>query len=114
MDFVIMEMGYNTDLLKRLLLPSNYSNVQHGIEKTALKNLFVGLMSHNFEAVCLPDCKSLVVNMKTLASSTEAMPIGGIRTPRNTKVPIPLPPFLVEVNISLPSLNKLNQVIFCN
>ncbi len=114
MDFVIMEMGNNTDLLKSLLMPSNYSTVQCGIEKTALKNLYIGLMSHNFEAVCLPDCKSLVVNMKTVVSPTLALPIGGIKTPKNMKVPTPLPPLLVEVNISVPSLIKLNQVIFCN
>ncbi len=112
-DFVTMEMGNNTDLLRRFLLPRYNYTVQKGIEKAVLQSLYAGLMSSNFEAVCLPDCKSLVVNMKTVASPFKAVPMGGISKPPNSiKVPIPLPPLLVEVNISVPSLNKLNQVIF--
>ncbi len=114
MDFVTMEMGNNTDLLRRLLLPSNNYTVQKGIEKAVLQSLYAGLMSHNFEAVCLPDCKSLVVNMKTGASPLKAVPVDGIRDLFKVNVPIPLPPLLVEVSISVPSQNKLNQVIFCN
>jgi hypothetical protein len=112
MDFVIMEMGNNTDLLKRLLLPSNYSTVQRGIETTALNRLYTGLMSRNFEAVCLPDCRSLTVNMNVIASPTLGQPKNGILSPPPTiKVPVPLPPLLVEINMTLPSLNILNQVI---
>ncbi len=112
MDFVIMEMGNNTDLLKRLLLPSNYSTVQRGIETTALNSLYTGLMSRNFEAVCLPDCRSLTVNMNVIASPTLAQPKNGILSPPPTiKVPLPLPPLLVEINMTIPSLNILNQVI---
>jgi hypothetical protein len=112
MDFVIMEMGSNTDLLKRLLLPSNYSIVQHGIETTALNSLYIGLMSHNFEAVCLPDCRTLLVNMNAMASPTLGQPQKGILSPPPTiKSSIPLPPFLMEITMTIPSLNILNQVI---
>jgi hypothetical protein len=115
LDFVTMEMANNTDLPRRLLLPSNNYTVQQGIEKVVLQSLYAGLMSHNFEAVCLPDCKSLVVNMKSVASPIRAVPMGGITKPPNRiKVPTPLPPLLVEVNITVPSLNKINQVIFSN
>jgi hypothetical protein len=112
MDFVIMEMGNNTDLLTRLLLPSNYSIVQHGIETTTLSSLYKGLMSHNFEAVCLPDCRTLLVNMNVMASPTLGQPQKGILSPPPTnKSSIPLPPFLMEITMTIPSLNILNQVI---
>jgi hypothetical protein len=111
MDFVIMEMGNNTELLKRLLLPSNYSTVQQGIERTALKSLYEGLMSHTFEAVCLPDCRSLSVNMKAMTSPTLSQPRNVILRPSpRIKVPLPLPPLLIEINMTIPTMNVLNQV----
>ncbi len=106
MDYGIMQLQGNTELLKKLLLPNSNSTVQQGIEQTVLQRLYVALQSQN---ECLPDCRSLVVNMRVETSPNRAQPMRGISPPPNM-FPLPLPPLLVEVNITVPDLSKLNQV----
>ncbi len=109
MSYVTGMSGDNTTLLTSLLLPSRDSIVQQGIERVVLQSLYAALLSKNVETVCLPDCRSLIVNMRA-----EAIP----KTDRSRFISVyqyatyaPLPPLLIEVNVTLPDLSKLNQVI---
>jgi hypothetical protein len=113
MNHAIMVMEGNDTLLRGLLMPSNNSTVQQGIDRAVLQKLYVALLSQNREAVCLPDCRSLIVNMRTETSPTLAQPVRGIPIPIDS-YPLPLPPLIVDVNITLPDLSKLTQVIILN
>jgi uncharacterized membrane protein len=108
-DFVILELGSRTSLLRKLLLPSYNTTVKQGIEVAVLHRLYAALLSRDVETVCLRDCRSLIVDMKSETSPTLAQPLQGFSRP--VKVPLPLPPLMVEVNLTLPDLSKLNQVI---
>jgi hypothetical protein len=109
MNYVTSKSGDNRTLLMSLLFPSRNSTVQQGIERAVLQSLYVALLSKNIETVCLPDCRSLIVNMRA-----EAIP----KIDRSRFMSVykyaayaPLPPLLIEVNVTLPDLSKLNQVI---
>ncbi len=109
MDFGIMQLEGNTELLMNLLLPNSNSTVQQGIERTVLQRMYSTLQSQN---ECLPDCRSLVVKMGVETSPNKAQPTRGI-SQTISMLPLPLPPLLVEINITLPHLSKLNQVCNC-
>jgi hypothetical protein len=113
MNLAIMALESNKTLLKRLLMPSNNYTVQQGIDRAVLQKLYATLLSQNSETMCLPDCRSLIVNMRTEKSPTKAQPENGISIPI-TKHPLPLPPLIVDVNITLPDISKLTQVIILN
>jgi hypothetical protein len=113
MDYVNSELGRNTTLLMSLLLPSNCSTVQEGIERVVLQSLYKALMSKKVETVCLPECRFLTINIRAEASQTLAQPTTGIFVHPNNSY-APLPPLLMEVNVSMPDLSKLNQVIMNN
>ncbi len=113
MNHAITELNGNITLLRKLLMPSNNSTVQQGIDRAVLQKLYAILLLQSSETVCLPDCRSLIVNMRAETSPTMAQPSGGI-TISYLKDPIPLPPFIVDVNITLPGLSKLTQVIILN
>jgi len=109
LDFVIMESGGNSEILRWLLLP-NDSSVQQGIEREVLQSLYVALLAQNVETSCHPDCRSLVVTIREEASPTMAQPQRGI-TPLSGSNLRPLPPLLVDINITMPILSKINQVM---
>ncbi len=109
MNYITSKSGQNTTLLMGLLLPSRNSKLQQGIERIVLQGLYTALLSKNVETVCIPDCRSLIVNMRAEASLTKAEPLKGIIVHANSYAP--LPPLLMEVNIKMPDLSKLNQVI---
>jgi hypothetical protein len=109
MNYATGLSGNNTTLLTSLLLPSGNSTVQQGIERVVLQRLYAAFLSKNVETVCLPDCRSLSVNMRA-----EAIP----KTDRSRFISVyqdvtyaPLPSLLMEVNVTLPDLSKFNQVI---
>ncbi len=108
-NYVTSKSGGNTTLLMSLLLPHRNSTVQQGIEQVVLQSLYAEMLSKNVETVCLPDCRSLIVNMRAETSPIKAEPSRGIF---EYKLPTysPLPSLLVEVNVTLPDLSKLNQV----
>ncbi len=110
MNYVTSNLGGNTTLLMGLLLPSRNSTVQQGIERVVLQSLYSALLSKNVETVCLPDCRSLIVSMRVETSPTRAEPSRGIYELKSITY-APLPPLLMEVNVTLPDLSKLNQVI---
>ncbi len=109
MDFGIMQLEGNTELLMNLLLPNSNSTVQQGIERTVLQRMYSTVQSQN---ECLPDCRSLVVKMSVETSPNRAQPTRGI-SQTIEKLPLPLPPLFVDINITLPHLSKLNQVCNC-
>jgi hypothetical protein len=109
-NLAIMSLESNQILLRGLLMPSNNSTVQQGIDRAVLQKLYATLLSWNDETVCLPDCRSLIVNMRTEKSLTLDKSFRPIPKPFTTN-PLPLPPLLVDVNITLPDLSKLMQVI---
>jgi hypothetical protein len=113
MNYVISKIDNNTTLLLSLLLPGINSTVQHGIEREVLQSLYAALLSKNVETVCLPDCRSLIVYMRPEASPVKAQPSNGIQLvqPNSKYVPLGL---LMEVNITMPNLGKLSQVIIYN
>jgi hypothetical protein len=113
MSFVTSKLEGNKTLLLSLLLPSINTTVQHGIERVILQSLYAALLSENVETVCLPDCRSLIVTMRPEASPVKAQPTNGMSVSRNNSY-VPLPPLLMEVNITMPDLSKLNQVIIKN
>jgi hypothetical protein len=113
MNYVTSKLEGNKTLLLSLLLPSINTTVQHGIERVILQSLYAALLSENVETVCLPDCRSLIVTMRPEASPVKAQPTSGILVSRNNSY-VPLPPLLMEVNITVPDLSKLNQVIIYN
>ncbi len=109
MNYVTSKFGSNTTLLMDLLLPSSNFTVQQGIERVVLQSVCLALLSKNVETVCLPDCRYLTVNMRVEASP---------KTDRSRFIFVyqyttyaPLPPLLMEVNVTMPDLSKLNQVI---
>jgi hypothetical protein len=104
-----MESGGNSEILRRLLLP-NDSSVQQGIEREVLQSLYEALLAQNVETSCHPDCRSLVVTMREEASPSMAQPLRGI-TPLSGSNLRPLPPLLVDINITMPVLSKINQVM---
>jgi hypothetical protein len=104
-SYVTSELGSNTTILMSLLLPSSNSIVQYGIERVLLQSLFASFLSMN-ETVCLPDCRSLIVNMRA-----EAIPTKNSITVHPKTSYAPLPSLLMEVNVTMPDLSKLNQVI---
>ncbi len=110
MNLAITALKSNKDLLMRLVMPSVNSTVQQGIDRAVLKKLYTAFLSQNSETMCLPDCRSLMVNMRAETSPTLAEPIRGI-TKSFTRDPLPLPPLIVDVNITLPENSKLTQVI---
>ncbi len=81
-----------------------------GVERVVLQNVYAALMSKDVTTMCLPDCRSLAVNMRTEASQTYAQPAKGIliMQPNSKYFPLGL---LMDVNITMPDLSKLNQVI---
>ncbi len=109
-NYVASKSGGNTTLLMSLLLPSRNHTVQQGTERVVLQSLYAALLSKTVETVCLPDCRSLIVNMRAEASTTKAEPSRGMSEYKLTTY-APLPPLLMEVNVTLPDLSKLNQVI---
>jgi hypothetical protein len=109
MNYITSKSDQNTTLLMGLLLPSRNSKIQQGIERIVLQSLYTALLSTNVETVCIPDCRSFVVNMRAEASLTMAEPVKGIIVHPFSYAP--LPPLLIEVNITMPDLSKLNQVI---
>ncbi len=110
MNYMTSNSGHNTTLLMGMLSPSKNSKVQQGIEQVILQSLYTSLLSKNVETVCIPDCRSLIVNMRTEASAITNPSLNGFLVfPNNTYAP--LPPFQMEVNIVMASLSKLNQVI---
>ncbi len=111
-DYAISKLGGNTTMLLSLLLPSSNSKIEHGIERVVLQNLSALLRSKNVETMCLPDCRSLLINMRAEASPNRAEPSKGIFVRANSYAP--LPPLLMEVNITIPELSKINQVIITN
>jgi hypothetical protein len=111
MDYATSKLSGNTTLLLSLLLPSSNSTVQQGIDRKVLQSLYAALLSKNVETVCLPDCRSLTVNMRAEALAL-ALPSRGINVRANSYAP--LPPMLMEVNVTLPDLSKLYQVITNN
>jgi hypothetical protein len=110
MNHAIMSLDGNTTLLRRLLMPSNNSTVRLGIDREVLQKLYAALLLKNNDTVCLPDCRSLIVNMRAETSPTKAEPTRGIPI-SFTKDPHPLPPLIVDVNLTLPDNSKLTQVI---
>jgi hypothetical protein len=109
-NYVASKSGGNTTLLMSLLLPSRNQTVQQGTERVVLQSLYAALLSKTVETVCLPDCLSLIVNMRAEASTTKAEPSRGMSEYKLTTY-APLPPLLMEVNVTLPDMSKLNQVI---
>jgi hypothetical protein len=107
MNYVISNLGGNTTILMGLLLPSINSTVQKGIERVVLQRLYAALLSKNLEIVCLPDCKSLIVNMRVSPKTDSSRFISEYQYITYA----PLPPLIMEVNVTLPDLTKLNQVI---
>jgi hypothetical protein len=91
-----------------LLRPSNETVIQE-VDRMALHRLFAALVSKDVQTICKVDCRSLIVKMRTEVSQTPAIPWNGF--PQDTsKTLLPLPKMLVEVNITLPDLSKLNEV----
>jgi hypothetical protein len=113
MNHVASKLKGNKTLLLSLLLPSINTTVQHGVQRVILQSLYASLLSKNVETVCLPDCRSLIVTMRPEASPVKAQPTYGMLVSRNNSY-VPLPPLLIEVNITMPDLRKLNQVIIYN
>ncbi len=110
MNYVTSKFGGNTTLIMSLLMPRRNYTVQQGIERVVLQSLYAEMLSKNVETVCLPDCRSLIVNMRAETSPIKAEPSRGIYAYKFITY-APLPPLLMEINVTLPDLSKLNQVI---
>jgi hypothetical protein len=109
MDHAITVMGGHKTLLRQLLMPSNDSTVPQGTDRAVLRKLYAALLLQNSNSACLPDCRSLIVNMRAETSPTKAQPARGIPV-SYSKDPLPLPPLIVDVKITLPDFSKLTQV----
>jgi len=107
-DSALFKLGNQSSLLSNLLRPTDFT-MQQGIEREILANLYGKLLSQNTQRACLPDCRSLSVKMRAEASTTLAQPTRGIGLVKD-KFPIPLPAMLIDVNITLPAISKLNEV----
>ena len=112
LDFALLKFANQKDVLNRLLRPKTFT-INESIEQTVLQKLYTELLSLKIQTICKPDCRSLAVRMKTEPSASLGQPQQGINQPP-VKVPIPLPPLLIDVNISLPVLYKMNEVILIN
>ncbi len=73
LEHALEEIGHQADHLRSLLNP-NGSHVRQGIEQTFLQDIYAIIMTQNVEKICLPDCRSLVVNKK---ADTSLMTKGG-------------------------------------
>jgi len=96
------------DLLNILLRPRG-SKIEKGIERSILQSLYAILLSQKRQKTCKSDCRSLVVRLMADARTARASPESGIKR-RPESVPVPLPPIDVNVNLTLPKLNKVNEV----
>ncbi len=110
MDYATSKLGSNKTLLLKLLLPSSNSTVQQGIDQLVLQNMSAALLSNNVETVCLPDCRSLLVKMRAESSPSVMLQSLSNIAVHSKNSYVPLPPLLMEVNVTMPDLSKLNQV----
>ncbi len=106
LDFALLKLGNQSEVLNKLLRPNGYT-IQQGIEQKILQRLYEALLSQNVQTACKPDCRSLVVKMRAEVSTTKAQPTRGI-TSSQANFPVPLPPMLIEVNITLPEMSIFN------
>jgi hypothetical protein len=106
-DFAIQRIGKKNAILSKLLKPDG-SRVEEGVESSILQDIYSVLLSRGAKENCKQDCRSLKATMKAEANTSAPSTI--IPILEEKKVPFPLPPISVAVNISIPELSKINEV----